>query len=80
MTLGFFHRAAIGVSLFVGAMAITTSTAFAWGCTAEGSQKAVGYSQSFDNEQEARDWAMSECSNRSVEGESCDIIRCDVNN
>jgi hypothetical protein len=68
-------RALILAALSAAAIAISSSSAFAWSCVAMSSDGAQGWSSNYDEEGAAEHRAMIECQSRTTSND-CEIQNC----
>ena len=70
-------RTALAALVLTTAFAASNTSALAWGCIAVSDEGSYGYSYSYDNEDDAREKALTECANRTTEESECEITECD---
>lgn len=64
-------------ALAVTAATITSSgTALAWGCIAVSEEGSYGYSYNYDNQDDATERALGECTAKTTTESTCEITEC----
>ncbi|WP_156334043.1 MULTISPECIES: DUF4189 domain-containing protein [unclassified Shinella] len=69
-------RTGLAALVLATALAVSHSSALAWGCIAVSEEGTYGYSYDYDNEGPARERALNECANRTTEESVCEITEC----
>jgi hypothetical protein len=54
----------------------STGAARAWGCIAVSEEGSYGYSYNFDNQDDATERALNECSVKTTTESTCEITEC----